>query len=148
MTAQENKRLAQEAYDAFNRGNIEYFADLGTADVEVLFVPTGQTFRGREGLRQFAGGFKQAFPDGQMEVQHQVADDDSVVTECRFHGTQTGPLPGPGGEIPPTGRSVDYLVCEVWEVRDGKLARVHNYQDLATLLQQLGIAPVASEEQR
>jgi steroid delta-isomerase-like uncharacterized protein len=127
MTAHENKRLAQEAYDAFNRGAIEYFADHGTADVEVLFVTTGQTFRGREGLRQFAAGFKQAFPDGQIEIQNQVAGDDSVVTEFHFHGTQTGPLPGPGGEIPPTGRSVDYLVCEVWQVRDGKLARAHNY---------------------
>jgi hypothetical protein len=33
------------------------------------------------------------------------------------------------------------MACEVARLRDGRLAEVHNYQDLAGVLAQLGLMP-------
>ena len=63
--------------------------------------------------------------------------------EFRGIGTHTGPLATPMGVIPPTGRRVDFPLCDVWEVRDGKVVSTHNYFDVMSLLGQLGISAAA-----
>ena len=52
--------------------------DYAAEDVEVVLIPFGLTFQGREGFSQFMHGFKDAFPDLQITVSNQVADDDQV----------------------------------------------------------------------
>jgi predicted ester cyclase len=84
-------------------------------------------------------GFKGAFPDLKIAVTNQVATDDQVVSEFTARGTHTGPLLTPAGEIPPTGRKVDFIVCEVWRIKNGQLVSLHNYQDAASLMRQLGV---------
>lgn len=140
MTAQANKELAQNLYQMFNEGRIDEAVNLATEEIEVVLIPFGQTFNGREGFGQFMGGFKQAFPDLTITVTNQVATDDQVVSECRWTGTHTGPLMSPTGEIPPTGKRVDGAIfCEVWQIRDGKVAVLRNHQDVGTWLRQLGL---------
>ena len=90
-------------------------------------------------------GFKTAFPDCTVNLTKQIATENYVVSEFVARGTHKGPLVGPGGEIPATGRSIDYPVCEVWEFKDGKLFRLRNYFDSATLLQQLGVIPLPEQ---
>jgi ketosteroid isomerase-like protein len=34
------------------------------------------------------------------------------------------------------------VAVEVWRLRDGKLAELHNYQDAATILAQIGALPM------
>jgi steroid delta-isomerase-like uncharacterized protein len=141
MPAQDNAAFARRLYDAFNRGDLEGAATQATEDVEIDLVPFGMTFRGRQEFRDgFMGGFKRAFPDLTVTVANQVAAEDQVVNECTWRGTHTGPLASPGGEIPPTGRAVEGArFCEVWRIRDGRLARLVNYQDAATWMRQLGL---------
>lgn len=141
MPAQENAQLARNLYDAFSKMEYDRCLAMATDDIEVFLVPTNQTFKGKEGFRQFMMGWKTATPDGIVTVVNQVATDESVVNECMYHATHTGPLVSPAGEIPATGKTLDLRFCEVWTVRGGKLARIHNYQDMATLLQQIGIMP-------
>jgi predicted ester cyclase len=85
-------------------------------------------------------GFKGAFPDLRIAVTNQVATEDSVVSEFTARGTHTGPLQTPAGAIPPTGRIVDFVVCEIWKMRNGQLASLHNYQDAAAIMRQIGLA--------
>jgi hypothetical protein len=42
-------------------------------------------------------------------------------------GTHTGPLHGPGGEVPPTGKSLALPFCSTLRVTDGKI--VSRYAD-------------------
>jgi steroid delta-isomerase-like uncharacterized protein len=136
-----NRKLARELYDLFNQGRLEEAARLATDDVIVDVVPFGMTFEGPEGLSNFMGGFKTAFPDLTITVTHQVASEDGVVSECTWAGTHTGELMTPSGPIPPTGKSVSGArFCEVWDVEDGKLSKLVNYQDVATWLRQLDLA--------
>jgi steroid delta-isomerase-like uncharacterized protein len=137
----DNAAISREIYDAFDHGDFGSVLQHVTPDVEVLFVPTGQTFRGPEGFTAFMKGFKTAFPDVEIEVTNQIAAGDDVVNEFVGRGTHTGPLETPGGTVPPTGRRVTFTVCEVYRFRDGKVASLHNYQDMVSVMRQLGLIP-------
>ena len=139
MVAQDNATLARRIYELFSNDDFDGVLELAAEDVEVVFVPAGQTFRGHEGFMQFMKSFKTAFPDIKLTITNQVATEDSVVSEFIASGTHTGPLMSPAGEIPPTGKRAEWPVCEVCRTRDGKLTSLHNYQDLATMLRQLGL---------
>jgi hypothetical protein len=62
---------------------------------------------------------------------------DTVVVEFIGRGTHKGDLMG----IAPTGRSMNIPVCDVMELRDGKIYREREYMDMATLMVQLGVMP-------
>jgi steroid delta-isomerase-like uncharacterized protein len=140
MSAQDNAALARKIYAAFSKGDLDGVLERVAEDVEVILIPFGQTYHGREGFRAFMTGFKGAFPDLTINLTNQVAAEDQVVSEFTARGTHHGPLATPAGEIPPTGRTVDFTVCEVWGVKDGEVASLRNYQDAAALLRQLGPA--------
>jgi steroid delta-isomerase-like uncharacterized protein len=140
MSAQDNIALSKKIYQLFSNNQFDNVLALATEDVEVVLTPFGQTFHGHEGFSNFMQGFKGAFPDLQITITHQVATENEVVSEFTARGTQTGPMMTPAGEIPPTGRTVDFTVCEVWSVKNGKVASLRNYQDAASIMRQLGLA--------
>ena len=45
--------------------------------------------------------------------------------------------------IPPSGRPVEVVICNVMELRDGKIHREREYVDLMSILTQIGAAPVS-----
>jgi steroid delta-isomerase-like uncharacterized protein len=135
MSAQNNAALARQIYQLFNENKFDAILALATEDVEIVLIPFGQTFHGREGLREVMQSFKQAFSDLQVsEIIHQVATDDEVVNEFKACGVHSGPLITACGQVPPSGRVVEFAVCEVWRVRDGKLALLRNYPDTVSTL--------------
>src|SRR5215204_3153310 len=60
--------------------------------------------------------------------------------------TRGGTLRTAAGEIPPTERSVEWSLCEVYQIRDGKIVRGRTYFDVATLMDELGFT-VSLEQQ-
>lgn len=145
-TAQDNAIIAQKGYDAYNNHNsdprwLDYTTDSVAEDCEVVDVPSGAIFRGPEGLKQFLLGFSTAFPDSSVEVINLFATEDGAVVEFIGRGTHTGPLHGPAGDIPPTGRSIKMQFCDVYKFRDGKIVSHRSYYDALGMLQQLGLVP-------
>ncbi len=139
MSAQDNAVLARRVYQLFSEDKFDQVLDLVQEDVEAVIVPFGMTFNGRSGFIDFMKGWKNAFPDLVIQVSNQVATDDQVVSEITAKGTHNGPLQTPTGAVPPTGRPVDFTVCEVWKVKNGRMAALRNYQDAASLMRQLGL---------
>ena len=94
-----------------------------------------------------AAGFgDRGFPDGRVSIDQTVAEGDVVVLQFTGKGTHTGTLRSPGGEIAATGRSVTLQLCDLHELRNGKIRSVHSYFDSASLLQQLGVLPEIGAE--
>ena len=139
MSAHDNAALARRIYQLFSDDKLDDALELVAEDVEAVLVPFGQTFHGRDGFTGFMQGFKGAFPDIRISVTNQVATDEQVVSEFTARGTHTGPLQTPAGAIPATGRTVDFIVCEVMPVKNGRIASLHNYQDAASIMRQLGL---------
>lgn len=132
-------KTMQEIYNHFSNNQFDAVIAHTADDIELFFAPTGQRMQGHEGFRHFMMNFKNSFPNIKLAVQNQIVDGDSVVTEFMAVGTHTGPLMTPSGEIPPTGRTAEWPVCEVCRFRNGKLVSLHNYQDFGSVLQQLGL---------
>lgn len=59
----------------------------------------------------------------------------SVIQTLRVRGVHHGELMG----MAPTGKSVDLFVCNVCEVRDGKVYREREYFDAMAMMTQLGV---------
>src|SRR5512140_1834847 len=62
-----------------------------------------------EGIDAFLGyeaAFRTAFPDGRLVMNGIVEGDGTAMVEGTFQGTHTGPMMGPAGEVPATGRQL------------------------------------------
>lgn len=96
----------------------------------------GVELRGADAGCAVAETHTTAFPDLRFEVRHQWTVGEHVsILELTGHGTQDGPLE----EIPPTGRSMQIIACNVIEVVDGLIHREREYWDGVSLLKQLGV---------
>lgn len=134
-----NESMVRSLYDIFNERAFERGAAMFAADAVLDDMPTGLQRRGAEGYRQYVGRWSTAFPDSKVEVSNVVAAGDQVIVEFRGRGTHTGPLETAMGPVPATGRKVDVPFCETWVVKNGKVASVHSYYDVATFMAQLGL---------
>jgi steroid delta-isomerase-like uncharacterized protein len=140
VSAEENVALVRKVYELWNERDLEGALDLATDDVEIRLVAMGQTLTGRDGFRRFMERFATASSDMKKEVTNQVASREQVVSEFTLKGTHDGPLRTQVGEIASTGRAIELEVVEVIGIRDGKVARISNYSDNATLMRQLGLS--------
>lgn len=133
--------IVRRAHQLFNEGRVDEVAACATDDVVMDAASLGQRFEGRAAFKVFLKTFVDAFPDIALEWESHRDTADGVVVQSRWRGTHKGPLRTPTGEIPPTGRAVEAMrLCEVFVVRDGKIASIANYQDTSSLLRQLGVA--------
>jgi steroid delta-isomerase-like uncharacterized protein len=78
-----------------------------------------------------------AFPDLRIDLSHLLACGESSVLEGTLRGTHRADL----GPIPATGKTIELGLCDVIEVRDGKVHREREYFDQMTMMQQLGVTP-------
>lgn len=102
-------------------------------------APGGTRLTGREAAEAMWATYNDAFPDNRLEVIAIHADDRGGVLEGRGIGTHTGPLRGPAGEIPATGKTAAVNFCGVYEFDEGKISSYHLYFDQMDMLAQLGL---------
>lgn len=134
-----NAGAVSAIYDGFNSRDLDSVVDQVTEDFTLIDITTGQTVRGREGLRHWLQTWLTAAPDAMVEVMNVIAGGDWIATEHIGRGTHSGPLATPAGIIPPTGRRFEQQWAEIFQLRDGKVALMRAYADSATVLRQLGL---------
>jgi ketosteroid isomerase-like protein len=145
MSAHTYATRARALLELQNTRDLDGIDTLVTEDVEFIYTPTGEVFHGREGCRQFTQFWLTAFPDAVVEAVNEVAAGEWEIVECIGRGTNTGPLPGPLVQSTPTGRTIEVRFCWVAHLRDGQIDHLRDYQDHATMMQQLGLASLARE---
>lgn len=110
------------------------------ADDAHMIAPGGARPTGRAEVLGFLRVFQTAFPDGRLTARTIFADGSQGAVEGVFDGTHDGPLASPGGEVAPTGRSINFRWAAVYEVDGDQLISEHLYFDQADFLAQLGLA--------
>jgi len=146
QVATDNIALAKDIYALVSKNDVGKLADLYADNAVLISIPWNTTFRGRNGILDFVRAFKTAFPDLKLNLTHQVAEDDFVVTEYVARGTHKGVFVSPMGDISPTNRNIEIPVCEVVQFKDGKMVTCRQYWDTGTFARQLGLesGPAAS----
>jgi len=138
MTLDQNKLLVRRLIDeAQVAGDLDVIDELFSDDF-VDHTPLEGLPGTREGMRMLFGALRQAFPDLQVDISEQIAEDERVVTRKTFHGTHGGTFLG----LAPTGAAVRFEVVDILTIRDRKICEHRVILDKLGLLQQLGAKPV------
>lgn len=136
MDERENKSVVRQAFDAWNRGDVETFVGHYTEDLR--YIPTSYGARpvtvGREMHRQAVESWFAAFPDIRMEYQDLIAEDDRVFVRFVCSGTHEGHWQG----IAPTGRKVVFEEWHLLRLENGLIVEEASLMDELTLLSRIG----------
>ncbi len=146
MAHPENATIARQFYESWNDRDFDHLASLVADDGAIVLVGSGERFVGPEGAKRFSRMWADGFPDGRVTIDKVIASGEHVVVQFTGRGTHTGTLASPGGDIAATGRSVTLQLCDVYEIRAGKVRSLHSYFDSGSLLTQLGVMPEARVE--
>ncbi|MEX2157997.1 MAG: ester cyclase [Dehalococcoidia bacterium] len=84
--------------------------------------------------------FANAMSDAKIDVKKIYVAGDTALVEFIGSGTHDGDFQG----IAPTGKKVTLPVCDVVDVRDGKIIAEREYMDMMHMMQQLGVVPAAA----
>jgi steroid delta-isomerase-like uncharacterized protein len=134
-------KVAEGVIDAFNRSDWESVRSSVAEDIVYQETGTGRRIQGVDAYLELCQGWKQVFADGAGTVRNMVASGDTVAQEVIWEGTHTGPLTGPGGTLPPTGRRVPVTATMWYMIEGGRVREIHHHIDLLTMLQGLGAMP-------
>src|SRR3954462_3637674 len=111
----DNKTAARRFYAEVNAGNLDIVDELVADDfVEHEEFPGIEPTK--EGVRQFFGMFRAAFPDLNMEPHEVVAEDNLVTARVTFTGTHQGDFMG----VPPSGKQIEVQAIDMLRIRDGQ----------------------------
>lgn len=129
--SQENVEIVRRLIDAFNRRDVDGFADITTPDFEwitSMAAVEGEVFLGRAGIDTYFGRMKEAW-----EEFLALADDyrdlgDRVLFEGRLQGR------GLGSGVPVT-TQVDIL----YDLRGGEISKMHSFLDHDEALRAAGL---------
>jgi len=133
-------KLARELVEAFNNEDWDrYMARLATGSL-YNEVGTGRQLRGAEILAANQG-WRKAMPDAKGTVTNAFASGNKAVLEVTWEGTQTGPMDGPGGTLPPSGKRQITPASWVFEFEGDKVKESRHYFDMMSFMQQIGAMP-------
>ena len=123
---------------AWSSGYVERLLPLFTDSIDYEDVPFGAASQGKDSLRGIAAGTFAAFADMKFELKSRfvAADGKSGAMEWIWRGRQTKDFPG----LPATNKPFAVRGATVVEFIDGKIGRNSDYFDLATYMQQVGLA--------
>jgi steroid delta-isomerase-like uncharacterized protein len=141
MAEQDLIKLARGAIEAFNATDWQGFKALLAPDSIYNELGTQRRIQGADQIIQLWQGWKQAMPDVKGTVTNAFASGDTVALEITWEGTHTGPLEGPGGTIPASGRRQVTPSAFIFTFQADKIKESRNYFDIMTLLQQIGAMP-------
>ena len=103
-------------------------------------VGTARKIQGADQIIECWKGWARALPDSKATIHGAFASGSTVCIEMTWRGTHTGPLELPSGSVSATNRNIDIRSCQVFEMAENKARTIRHYFDMATLLEQLGIA--------
>ena len=130
--SRDNLEIAGRAIRAFNSSDVEVFTALTSPDFEwspSMVAIEGEVFRGSEGIRRYFASLSSAWD--QFVIRPETFRDlpDLVIMLGRLSGC------GKNSGVP-----VDASLGMVFDLRDGKIARIRGYLDHGEALQAAGLA--------
>lgn len=140
QNAQEaNKELMRRWFaEVWNKGRADAIAEMFAADgiAHGLSDDPQNPLRGPAGFLPFHAQFREAFPNIEVVVEDQIAEDDLVATRCTVRGKHTGDSLG----IAATHAPVDFTGMTITRIADGKIVEAWNNFDFMKMYRQLGVA--------
>lgn len=134
MSIEENKRICVEYFDAFVRGDKNWWAK--HVAPEFLRHDPGLPYEvvGPKGMQHHHDVILTGVPDLKLPIHTVISEGDKVLVCLRFRGTHTGELFG----YKPTGNAIDVEVFDLFQLKDGVLIEHWAMVDSLGILKALG----------
>jgi len=132
---------ARNVVDAFNNSDWERYVAALTPDSVYNEIGTQRRLQGRDTILSALKGWKQAMPDVKGKVTGALESGNEVVLEVTWQGTQTGPLEGPSGTIPASGKRQTTPAAWILDFAGDQVKESRHYFDMVAFLQQIGAMP-------
>ena len=94
---------------------------------------------GIDGMKKVITSFRTAYPDLKLVVEDELFSENAAAGRWHITGTNTG-----AGEMPPTGKSVDFWGIAIIHITNGKLKEEWTAYDNQSLMEQLGFTMTPS----
>lgn len=129
---------ARSMVEAFNTANWDLASNLLGSSTYTEHG-TQRTLQGAD-IIEAMQGWRAAMPDVEGTITSALEVGDQVALEVTWHGTHTGPLATPDGEIPPSGKSQTTPGVWIFDFEGDSVKESRHYFDMLTFLQQVGAA--------
>ena len=118
LASEENKTLIRRWLgDVFSSGDLDGADELFTLNYALHDPSFPHDVHGPEGIKRYVTAYRVAFPDLEVAVEDQLAEEDKVVTRWAARGTHSGKFLG----LAPTGDEVTVSGIEFDRIADGKI---------------------------
>ena len=144
MGTHESKVLARRwIEEVINTQNMDLAETLVSPDCVMHFSGMTEPIRGFTAMKQLGGAYFAAFPDLHVAIQYEIAEGDLASHIYSWTGTHRGELQG----IPPTGKQVTVRGADAFRIEGGKIVEHWVFDDIGSLMQQLGVGPQVNQTQ-
>ena len=133
-------KVAKDVVEAFNREDWDRTMGLIGSGL-YNEVGTGRRLQGEAEILPALKSWRKAMPDVKGTVTNAVASGNTAVLEVTWEGTQTGPMDGPGGTLPPSGKRQTTPAAWIFEIEGDKVKESRQYFDMMSFMQQIGAIP-------
>jgi steroid delta-isomerase-like uncharacterized protein len=149
ITEEEAIAIGDVYVKARNEVNLALLDEIYAPDVVVHDCSSPEDIIGLEALKKYYSYTHRALPDLYATIDETIVKGDKIVWVWTFSATNTGPFHTPLGDIPATGRKVQFSGVAIDRVDEGKLVEEWVYFNVLQVLQQLGftITPPQPPEQ-
>lgn len=134
MERQESIRVIENFFRAMNEHDVEKMAQDCTEGMVADEVAEPEPFIGVDNFKKSYSELFQGYPDCTADVEEWFVDGDAVICQVRWRATNSGVFRG----SEPTGKKVDIRIAYFFRLKDGKIDRITEYYDAATILVQQG----------
>ena len=141
LTTDKMVKIVREQVDAYNSGDWERLQAGLAPDARYDELATQREIEGPEKIVELFKAWKTAFPDSAGTVTSTVCSGNTAALEVTWKGTHTGPLEGPEGTIPASGKHQETPAAFFFTFEGDKIKESHHYFDSMTLFKQIGAQP-------
>jgi steroid delta-isomerase-like uncharacterized protein len=121
--------------EIMNQGKLDVVPQVLHPKFSFVIPTLPEPVTGYDGFSAFVTGLRTAFPDLKFEVLREIASSNRVASRWRFTGTHKGTFLG----MPPTGRAIQDLGIDIFQISSGKILRIDVNEDDFGLMRQLGL---------
>jgi len=79
MSTQENRAIARRFIQVWGKGDLDIIDELAAPSLSVQYPIMPQVVRGSKTFRKVMENFRSAFPDSDLDIEEEIAEDD----KCR-----------------------------------------------------------------
>jgi steroid delta-isomerase-like uncharacterized protein len=135
----ELKPLTDKYVEVWNTGNVDELDAIMDSNY-IYHANKLPDVNGIDGLKKVLLSFRTAYPDLKLVLEDAIYSENKAVGRWHITATNTG-----AGEMPPTGKSVDFWGIAILHISNGKLKEEWTAYDNQSLMEQLGFTTMPAE---